>query len=299
MAEHTIPVDLFNPGQVLGCLGFLEAADVLCGEAEGGFDWRNEGNVRFVLRAEGEGNPFEVVLRFLAEAEVEVVCPAGVRGPWHVGARASETFPAHLKELLKSDPKKGYTDSALPIAIAGGGKLVPVTNWLEGDGRDVLKLFAGKQIGSQLASNMLKGDTKKPGTVGHRHLFPRIRDAGYVDPFGEVGPVGGRFGYDARGAWDAIRIGTSLDKLGVAVSVSPCVEILAATGLEHARPVFPSTYEIQYAAWGAILPLALARIALTEHATFLPRRQRRSFRAHLGDDQQYKKCFPAQEEPRT
>jgi CRISPR-associated protein Csx14 len=39
MAEHTIPVDLLNPGQVFACLGFLEAADVLLGDAEGGFDW--------------------------------------------------------------------------------------------------------------------------------------------------------------------------------------------------------------------------------------------------------------------
>jgi CRISPR-associated protein Csx14 len=298
MAEHTIPVDLLNPGQVFACLGFLEAADALLGNAEGGFDWSGEGGVRFVLRAEGEGNPFAAVLGFLATAEVEVVCPAGVRGPWPATARASETFPARLKELLKSDPTKGYTESALPIAITDGDKSLPVTNWLEGDGRAVLKLFAGKQIASQLASNMLKGDPKKPGTVGHRHLFPNIQNAGCADPFGVVGPIGGRFGYDSRGAWDAIRIGTSLDKQSVFVGVSPCVELLAAIGLEHARPSFPSTYEIRYGLWGAVLPLPLARVALTD-AAFLPRRERRSFRAHLGDDQQYKKCFPAQEEPRA
>lgn len=151
MAEHTIPVDLLNPGQVFACLGFLEAADALLGNAEGGFDWRDEGDVRFALSADGKGNPF----------------------------------------------------------------------------------------------------------------------------------------------------GTSLDTQGVFVNVSPCVEILAAIGLEHARPVFPSTYEIRYAAWGAILPLELARVALTAHAPFLPRHQRRFFLGHLGDDQQYKKCFPAQEEFRA
>jgi CRISPR-associated protein Csx14 len=297
MAEHTIPVDLFNPGQVFACLGFLEAADALLGEAEGGFDWSGEGDVRFALRAGGGGNPFEAVLRFLAEAEVQVVCPLGVDGPWPPGARFRDEFPAPLRKLLKSD-KKGYTASALPVVITVGDKSLPVTNWLEGDGRDVLKLFAGKQIGSQLASNMLKGDPRKPGTVGHRQLFAQIRATGCADPFGEVGPVGGRFGYDARGAWDAIRVGTSLDAQGVFVNVSPCVEMLSAIGLEHARPLFPSTYEIRYAAWGALLPLTLARVALTPHAAFLPRRQRRVFRGHLGDDQQYKKCFPAQEEPR-
>jgi len=38
MAEASIPVDLFNPGQVFACLGFLETTDVLLGNAEGGFD---------------------------------------------------------------------------------------------------------------------------------------------------------------------------------------------------------------------------------------------------------------------
>ncbi|RMF69984.1 MAG: type I-U CRISPR-associated protein Cas8c, partial [Alphaproteobacteria bacterium] len=53
MAEAAIPVDLFNPGQVFACLGFLEAAEILLGEAEGGFDWSNEADVRFILRAAG------------------------------------------------------------------------------------------------------------------------------------------------------------------------------------------------------------------------------------------------------
>ena len=46
-----ITIDLYNPGQVFACLGFLEAADVLLGNAEGGFDWRDEANVTFTLRA--------------------------------------------------------------------------------------------------------------------------------------------------------------------------------------------------------------------------------------------------------
>ena len=33
MAEERIPVDLTNPGHVFACLGFLEAADVLLGDA--------------------------------------------------------------------------------------------------------------------------------------------------------------------------------------------------------------------------------------------------------------------------
>ena len=79
MAESSIPVDLFNPGQVFACLGFLEAADVLCGDAEGRFDWSDEAEVRFCLRAAGDENPFETVLKFLAEAEIVIVCRRGLK----------------------------------------------------------------------------------------------------------------------------------------------------------------------------------------------------------------------------
>jgi CRISPR-associated protein Csx14 len=66
MAEASIPVDPANPGQVFACLGFLEAADVLLGDAEGGFDWSAPADVQFRLRAAGEDNPIAVVLEFLA-----------------------------------------------------------------------------------------------------------------------------------------------------------------------------------------------------------------------------------------
>ena len=81
MAEASIPVDLFNPGQVFACLGFLEAADVLLGDAEGGFDWSDEVHIRFILRAGAHENPFAVVLKFLAEAEVRRCAPVGYADP--------------------------------------------------------------------------------------------------------------------------------------------------------------------------------------------------------------------------
>jgi CRISPR-associated protein Csx14 len=292
MSAASIPVDLLNPGQVFACLGFLEAADVLLGNAEGGFDWKDEGNVRFTLSADGERNPFETVLEFLAEAEIEVTRPKDIVGPWPERSIPSAMFPAPLRELLKSN-KKGYTANALPLAITDGKNRLSVSNWLEGDGRDVLKLFAGNQVGAQLVSSMLNGQS---GAVGLKQLLPTIKSDDFRRPFDVTGPVGGRFGYDARGAWDAIRLG-SLDKQGVLIQVSPHVEILAALGLEHARPEFRGNYQIRYSVWGQVLPIALARAALTAAHVLLPRDRYRVFRAHLGDDQQYKKCFPAQEEP--
>src|ERR1700675_1776536 len=75
MAETSIPVDLFNPGQVFACLGFLEAADVLLGNAEGGFDWRNETDVRFHLSAKGDESPVTAVLEFLSTSTGSSIAP--------------------------------------------------------------------------------------------------------------------------------------------------------------------------------------------------------------------------------
>ncbi|MGF1451315.1 MAG: type I-U CRISPR-associated protein Cas8c, partial [Opitutales bacterium] len=77
MAQASIPVDLFNPGQVFACLGFLEAADVLLGGAEGGFDWTSEADVRFRLHTAGTKDPVAAVLDFLRQADVTALAPAG------------------------------------------------------------------------------------------------------------------------------------------------------------------------------------------------------------------------------
>src|SRR5579872_6895 len=81
MAEATIPVDLLNPGQVFACLGFMESVEILSHDSEGVFDWSDEKNVSFLLRAGGERNPFEIVLEFLAEAEPKRWGPIGYVDP--------------------------------------------------------------------------------------------------------------------------------------------------------------------------------------------------------------------------
>ena len=60
MAESAIPVDLWNPGQVFACLGIVEAADVLLGDAAGVFEWSTG---RFRVTANGVDAPVERVLR--------------------------------------------------------------------------------------------------------------------------------------------------------------------------------------------------------------------------------------------
>ena len=293
MAESSIPVDLFNPGQVFACIGFLEAADVICGDTEGGFDWSDEAEARFCLRADGDENPFEAVLEFLAEAEIVTVCPARIEGPWPANAEPNEEFPAPRTALKMSDGK-ALTASSLPVRLQRGNTSVQISHWLKGDGRQPFKLFAGQQVGAQLVTNMMCGDPKERASKGFKDIFSGFAQRAFQDPFREVCAVGGRFGFDARGGWDALGIGTSLDKQCVLLKIAPHVELLAAIGLENARPAFLSTYEIRYAAWGDILPVALCRVALFAPEAFLPKDRFRLFRAHLGDDKRYKKCFFAE-----
>jgi CRISPR-associated protein Csx14 len=75
--------------------------------------------------------------------------------------------------------------------------------------------------------------------------------------------MGGSFNFDPRGAWTAIDIGYSPNDQKDAVEASPVVELLAALGLQHARPVEYGVREVRYAAWDQPLQPMLARVALT------------------------------------
>ena len=245
MAECSIPVDLFNPGQVFACLGFLEAADVLCGEAEGGFDWRDEADTRFHLRAAGDQNPFEAVLEFLAgEDKIQRVAPRGYAEAEAINSlERTETFMAQ-----KADK------TALPIRFGGGNRpVIELAHWADGSGRDKFKLYAGNRSADKIARYMLKGI---------RRLFNEDRDRLINDPF-QITPMGGSFNFDPRGAWTAIDAGYSPNEQKHAVMASPVVEFLAAWGLQNARPLMPGNRgrEARYAVWKEMLPPMLARAA--------------------------------------
>lgn len=89
-------------------------------------------------------------------------------------------------------------------------------------------------------------------------------------PFDVPTPMGGSFNFDPRGAWTAIDAGYSPNDQGDRVQASPVVEILAAWGLEHARPVVSDNRQVRYAAWGVPLPPSLARAALIGAVPALP-----------------------------
>lgn len=265
MAQASIPVDLFNPGQVFACMGFLEAADVLLGHAEGGFDWTNETKPRFKLRADGTASPVDAVLEFLIEARLVRLAPEGYADPPRTKSqgkkkRSEQPANAEANEAEGDGPVRPVATfpaaeaDRLALPLRFERNVLDVSHWCDASSRNPFKLFAGQQRSAAIAQQMLAGVKK---------LWNERREELTSDPLGLTAPLGGStFKFDARKAWTAIDAGYSPDEQTHGVEASPVVEMLAAIGLEYARPDEFETREVRYGAWKGLLPPALARPAL-------------------------------------
>jgi len=249
MASASIPVDVYNPGQVFACVGFLEAAEGLLGGARCWFDWSDEHDVRFLLESNGPQNPIEVALSFAATVRVEQM-PL----PSPSSQSASREMPASYAWLKK------YEKTALPIYLTNEtGKRVVLSHWCDGSDRENMKLYAGNdgRNAMAIANNMLD---PQPPLQGIRGLWRACQTDLLKDPFLAV-PMGGSFNFDARGGWTAIDTGYSPNKVKHYVVASPVVELFAAWGLQNARPAKTNVREFRYAIWREPLAPVLARAA--------------------------------------
>jgi CRISPR-associated protein Csx14 len=293
MADAFIPVDLFNPGQVFACLGFLEAADTLVGEAEGGFDWSDNANARFCLRAAGEENPFGVVLGFLAAAELRRCAPYGYvdspppqkksAPPTH--DQADSVRPPGTHDITRSEsfPQPEVDPMTLPVRLEDpDGRVIDLSHWADGSRRNDFKLFSGNRSAASIAHAMLRGTREKARkkqsvgdvkTNGIVTLMDQHHDGLIAKPFDILTPMGGSFNFDPRGAWTTIDAGYSPNEQKHGVVASPVVELLAALSLEHARPDEYETRVVRYAAWSGPLPTILARPALSGVGVGIPVRR--------------------------
>lgn len=304
MTTHTnasIPVDLKNPGQVLACMGFLEAAEVLLGGVEAHFDWSGA-RPTFVLRADGDKNPFLIVLDFLSKAKISELTPIGyVEGGAADGDDSGEEDatpeePEDDDESERDDNDPGEVQrrvvpafpsaegdrNALPIQLVGDGRRLTVSHWADGSSRDDFKLYSGNRSASRIATQMLQGVRAKPKrnqsisevrNRGLQQLWREQREAILQAPFDVVTPMGGSFNFDPRGGWTAINAGYSPNTQKDGIAASPIVEILAAIGLEHARPDQYASRKVRYAVWGHPLPPMLGRAALAGADLQLPMRR--------------------------
>jgi len=248
MAESCIPVDLFNPGQVFACMGFLEAAEVLLGQAEGGFDWSDPAEVRFVLRVAGEADPVGEVSGFLAGAKVSSIAPPDSTLStlaWKVPTVSTpcDAFPF-------PEPPSPATLPALFEDVHG--RRLMIEHWGDTTRRDAVKFWAGSG--------------GYPGAALARDALELVRAglaAGGAAAFELDAPQSSSFRFDWRRDYVPIEVGFSPNVHPAMTMVGfPAVELLAAIGLQHARPARLDRLTYQYAALGACVPPALLRAAL-------------------------------------
>lgn len=277
VAEASIPVDLFNPGQVFACLGFVEVAETLVGDAEGAFDWSDDSNVRFVLRARGDVSPVVRVLEFLSRAEASGEAPEGSES--HAG------WNAKWGTLLPIPRADGYPfpDPASPATVVcvlrDGTRSLRISHWGDGPrtGRDNVKFWAG--AGGY------------PGVALARDALELIRESAVnsaSDPFALGMPQSSSFRLDWRRDYIPIDAGFSLNEHGgrIVTVGFPIVELLGAIGLSHARPRRIKKLEYVYGvsargqhAETRWLPPELLRVALGAETLPFPTRH---FRMLLG-----------------
>lgn len=227
--EASVPVDLLNPGQVFACLGLLEAADVLCGNAEGVFDWSNASVVRFRLRANGSESPVERVARFLdqAEARAEVVEGSPNIEAWKDAWGPSPTIVPRAAGYPFPDPSSPAT--LVCVLVSGVDRLI-LDHWGDKTGRDNVKFWAGAggYPGVRLASDALA-------------LVRGRAASAAANPFALSAPQSSSFRLDWRRDYVPIDAGFSLNAhSNMEPRGFPLVELLAALGLSHARPRRPS-----------------------------------------------------------
>jgi len=261
MAESFIPVDLFNPGQVFACLGFLEAANTLLGDAEAGFDWSDDANVRFGLRAAGEKNPFGVVLRFLARANVRSVAPFGSSNNSAKWEMQTESLPKDAPFPFP-DPDSPATlpailEEARADADAAAARLV-IDHWGDRTCRDAVKFWGGSG--------------GYPGSALARDAIALVRDRcgdAASDPFALSAEQSSSFRFDWRRDYVPIDAGFSLNSHSgkIAAVGFPLVELFAALGLGNARPKRVLALEYRYGVIGTGRDLPRA---LNGHSFFDP-----------------------------
>ncbi len=268
MNETSIPVDLYNPGQVFACLGFMEAAEILLGEIEGRFDWVDPSNTHFIIRTNSNENPFETVLQGLVSANIKEVYPIG----WpEIGPETTEVYPSPLNVHVDDKGKPRTTKLAGNLCLLNGGGNWAIDSWSDGSNRPEFKLYSGNRSGCSIAKDMLRGKRNKPKkgqTVGElanegiAQLLNNRRGELNKDPLNCLVDMAGSFNMDPRGAWSAMDAGYSPNTHGHAVLASPVVEFMACFSLQHMRPTPDQKSHCLYAVWDHFLPVILARSTL-------------------------------------
>ena len=236
MTTASIPVDLANPGQVFACLGFLELADLMLGQAKGGFEWQSSSVAQFHLTASGNDHPISRALGFLEEATIHALAPpnsANSTAKWNV-----DTIQNRSHRFPFPDPSSPAT---LPAYLKdANGHLVTIDYWGDETRRDNVKFWAGSG--------------GYPGAALVRDALDLVRGRlgeDTDDPFAISAPQSSSFRFDWRRDYVPMDAGFSPNLHGnVEMLGYPVVELLAAIGLANARPLRHTKLEYSYGVAG-------------------------------------------------
>jgi CRISPR-associated protein Csx14 len=274
MAQASVPVDLRNPGQVFACLGLMEATEILTGPCKGRYAYEDgRTDALFELAAPGDGNPVEKVVEFLTQSEAVAIAPPGANlttEKWKVRTEspAGRGFPAPLPD----------SSATLPVRLRKGAVELPIEHWLDNkrSGRDNMKFWAGAggYPGVALARDALVCLSCLEGD----RLSEAVRD-----PFSFAAPMDSSFRLDWRRDYIPLDAGFSPnDQPTVGMMGYPLVELLAALGLQYARPARINPGDklaYRYHVSDVCLPILLVRAVLGGGDLGFPNR---SFQMHLG-----------------
>jgi CRISPR-associated protein Csx14 len=278
MAESSIPVDLFNPGQVFACLGLMELADQLLGEAQAAFDWSDPPKVRFRVSASGDVKPVERAIAFLRNATVTSRTPSKIEsGNWKDSWGSPPTLIDSNREAFPFPAPD--SPATVPARLCSGDNHFDLTYWgddVPSSGRDNVKFWAGAggYPGAALAQDALALIKAMPADITANPLNASARQSS-------------SFRFDWRRDYIPMEIGFSLNAHPgerFCTVGYPVVEMLAAIGLSYARPKRITKLEYHYGVASApddetLLDPVFLRAALG--ATRLPFGQR-SFKMKLG-----------------
>jgi CRISPR-associated protein Csb3 len=292
MAEASIPVDLLNPGQVFACLGFMEATEILFGPCEGRFAYADsQPAALFFMSVDGSQDPVLETLRFLTRAQAEAVVPFDSRlstAKWDVETRHHDDpiFPCAAFD----------SPAALPMLLTSGKQSIPIEHWADGSDRDNVKFWAGA--------------AGYPGAALARDALNLIRDLGgnelataAADPFSVSAPQSSSFRFDWRRDYIPLEVGFSPNEHGnISMVGYPFVELLAAIGMQNARPArieARNKLAYRYGVSSAMLPTVFVRAVLGGESLGFPIRLFRMRLGWPGQEGQARCIIDAQEELRT
>lgn len=224
-SRSEIPADVLNPGQVFACYGLIELAELLCGEARAGFI-----DDSFVVEADGEVEPVQAAIDFIAGSKTYVLLPKGISAetqPWKWSWKKLAVEEVSGDEYGSRAPG---APAKLVARLKNGQHHIDVDHWAEEDrtDRDNVKFWAG-------AGGL-------PGVVMLDSAIDLVRaekEQAYPDPLNFQRPQSSSFRFDWRSGYIPMDIGWSLNNHQKTKNGGyPLVDVLAAIGLGNARPLF-------------------------------------------------------------